>query len=77
MGTNKAPKRAIAALDRALRATKALVDLTEESRCSVADEHKEAVRLYVETWVIPYMEDAITDLKGGEPTPEWMGGYVS
>ena len=51
-----------------------LRDLTTpgKNRCGVPDAHKEAVRLYVETWITPDVEAVQKDLAGKEPLPDWM-----
>ena len=54
-------------LREAERRLKALVTLGE-SGCCVEDEHKEAVRLYVETWITPLVRSALDRIEGRKKT---------
>jgi hypothetical protein len=44
-------------LTEALNKLYGLIDVSSDSRCTVAPEHKQAVKLYVESWIIPALEE--------------------
>jgi len=56
-------------LHRSLRACEAASDPTSE-RCGVAPEHREALRLYLTTWVEGPLRDAIAHLDGDKELGE-------
>ena len=53
---SKSEQRALA---DALAMANALCDLSPESSCAVANEHKAAVRSYIQSWVAPYIQMAL------------------
>lgn len=54
-------------LREAERRLKALVT-PGESGCAVEDEHKEAVQLYVNTWITPLVRSALDRIEGRKKT---------
>ena len=52
----------VSELRQAERRLVALCAVGDESGCAVEDQHKEAVRLYVQTWITPLVRNAITRL---------------
>lgn len=40
----------------------------DQTGCTVEDEHKEAVRLYVETWIAPLVRSALDRIEGRKAT---------
>lgn len=62
--------RANRAVVAELRLAKKRLDalITEESTCGVEPEHKEAVRLYVQTWITPLVTSALDRIEGRKPT---------
>lgn len=41
-----------------------LLDQSPDSRCNVANSHKEAIRLYVQTWILPELEEIVEWARG-------------
>lgn len=63
MSTRLRANRAILdALRSARRNAAALIDPDPDMGCVVAPEHKEAVRLYVATWILPQLDRAIAGM---------------
>lgn len=56
-------KSAIADLKRALEALHAATD-PQSTKCAVAPEHREAMRVYLQTWVEHPLFKAIADIEG-------------
>lgn len=59
MRINRTIRRQLA---EAIRELEALCDSRSENRCSVPVEHKEAVRLFVETWVLAKLKRALAEI---------------
>ena len=59
-------------LDHAIERLYALTTPGDNRRCVVPDEHKEGVRLYVQTWIIPLIEGVRDDMAGKESLPYWI-----
>jgi hypothetical protein len=51
------------ALKESIKKLEALISTAPDSTCGVANEHKEAVRLYVQTWVLPNLRAIDTPAK--------------
>lgn len=49
---------------RILQALKFALRHAELTNCSVGEEHKNAMRLYLSTWVAGPLKDAIADMTG-------------
>jgi len=49
----------------------------EKTRCGVAPEHREAVRIYVDTWITPVLESVLGSMLGNEKETEWLKERVS
>jgi hypothetical protein len=62
----KANRKIVRQLRDALEHVRAAADPTSK-RCGVAPEHREAMRLYLRTWAIPPLEDAIERMTGVKP----------
>lgn len=43
--------------------------------CGISDDVKAAVRLYVQTWIVPVVKGVRDDLAGTEALPEWLTRY--
>jgi hypothetical protein len=54
-------------LRRSLDAARAAADTAPTSRCAVDVAHREAMRLYMRSWVIAPLEDAIERMTGVKP----------
>lgn len=74
MGATKGDIKLLEEVERKLQA---LTDTSDGSSCAVAVEHKEAVRLYVDTWVTPIVGDLLAHLRDGVPIPRYRldGGF--
>lgn len=51
-------------LKLARRRLEGLCDLDDDGECAVDAEHKEGVRLYVQTWVTPLLQSALDRIEG-------------
>lgn len=61
----RAPKEIIRTLEVAVEKLKRLTDESENaSKCHIATEHKNAVRPYVDSWILPNVEAALAWAKG-------------
>jgi hypothetical protein len=49
----------------------------EKTACGVAPEHREAVRLYVDSWITPTLEAVLGSMLGNERETEWLKERVS
>ncbi len=49
---------------RVLRALRQALHAAKMADCTVEEKHKEAMRLYLKTWVVGPLEDAIADMRG-------------
>jgi hypothetical protein len=58
----RAPK--LRANQRILKALEEALSYAEMKNCSVDDVHKDAMRLYLQTWVMGPLKSAILDMKG-------------
>jgi hypothetical protein len=72
MPNARAPKRCIKTAEVILARLYDMENQHPDSRCGVANEHKEAFRIYLQSWIIPNAEALVDDLNGGEPVPYWM-----
>jgi hypothetical protein len=54
----------VAELERVAAHLDALCDVKDDSRCSVDPAHKEAVRLYLQSWVTPVLASALSRIRG-------------
>jgi hypothetical protein len=61
-------KTVVHELREAERRLKALCSVGDQTGCTVEDEHKEAVRLYVETWITPLVRSALDRIEGRKAT---------
>ena len=73
MGQKRIPQDLRIRLKEALRNLEALT--TANSSCPVAQEHKDAVRLYVDSWIKPALEEVI-DFGEGHPK-DYTGRYYA
>ena len=48
----RVPHDVMRLIDETVRRLEALIDTSEKSTCGVKAEHKEAVRPYVDTWIL-------------------------
>lgn len=62
----------IKVLEQAQVRLAALVDTSDDSKCSVPVEHKEGVKLYINTWVEPLVTAALEHLRDGTPIPNYL-----
>jgi hypothetical protein len=51
---------------RTLATIKAALQAAELRNCAVADEHKSAMKLYLDTWVVRRLQTAIREIEGKE-----------
>lgn len=64
MARARAPRAVRAGLEEAASKLRILTDPNDD-RCSIAPEHREAVRLYVDTWITPLVDQAAEWAEGG------------
>jgi hypothetical protein len=56
MSKRKMPFKRIEDITEAIEMLEALVDPKNKNRCGVDPKHKEAVRIYIESWVLPRLK---------------------
>ncbi len=66
MACLKADAKVLAEVEQRLKAL-----VTPGSKCTVPEGAKEAVALYVKTWILQGVRDVRRDLAGEAPLPYW------
>ncbi len=57
-------KTIVREIKQAKKRLEALCDVDNDSECAIDPEHKEAVRLYVQSWVTPLLSRALERIEG-------------
>ena len=65
-------KADIAVMEGLVARLEALSDPGDDSMCAIAPKHKEGVRIYVESWMLPAAEAVLAHLRDGEG----VGAYL-
>lgn len=66
MRESKAREYQVMALADAIGYLNNLIDTSKESSCGVANEHKEAVKIYVESWITPTLQELLRSMLGNK-----------
>lgn len=65
-------KADIAVMEGLVARLEALSDPTDASMCVIDPKHKEGVRIYVESWMLPAAEAVLAHLRDGERVEEYL-----
>jgi len=65
MDEARAPKKRLRMNEKARRLIVEALRSAKLERCGIADEHKEAMKIYLDSWVVTRLEVALEIIDGG------------